>query len=111
VDSRSLMWSADLVLGAGGTMTREATLLGAPTFSLFAGREPAVDRWLMERGRLRRLDSPAQLQPVRPRSSPPVDLAHLRERSVRLVNTFVRATLEGSEERGRSHVVVTHAHG
>jgi predicted glycosyltransferase len=111
VDSRSLMWSADLVLGAGGTMTREATLLGAPTFSLFAGREPAVDRWLIERGRLRRLDSPAQLESVRPRSSPLMDLAPLRERSARLVSTFVRATLEGSEARSRSHVVLTQAHG
>ena len=49
VDSRSLMYAADLVLGAGGTMTREAALLGVPTFSLFAGTTPAVDRWL-ERG-------------------------------------------------------------
>ena len=46
IDSRSLMYAADLVIGAGGTMTREAALLGVPTVSVFAGRTPAVDRWL-----------------------------------------------------------------
>jgi uncharacterized protein len=43
VDSRSLMAAADLVLGAGGTMTREAALLGVPTISVFAGRRPAAE--------------------------------------------------------------------
>ena len=31
VDSRSLLAAADLFIGAGGTMTREAALLGVPT--------------------------------------------------------------------------------
>ena len=46
-DARRATWSS----GAGGTMTREAALLGVPTLSLFAGRTPAVDRWLEEQGR------------------------------------------------------------
>ena len=64
VDSRSLMWSADLVVGAGGTMSREAALLGIPTLTLFAGREPSVDRALMAQGRLARLESVDQLLPL-----------------------------------------------
>ncbi len=51
VDSLSLMYAADLVIGAGGTMTREAALLGTPTVSVFAGRTPAVDVWLERHGR------------------------------------------------------------
>ena len=50
IDSRSLLYEADLVIGAGGTMTREAALMGVPTFTLFAGRAPAVDRWLEDEG-------------------------------------------------------------
>ena len=33
VDSRSLLCAADLFIGAGGTMTREAALMGMPTFA------------------------------------------------------------------------------
>ena len=44
------MYAADLVIGAGGTMTREAALLGVPTFSVFAGKSPAVDRALEAQG-------------------------------------------------------------
>ena len=56
LDARSLMHSSDLILGAGGTMTREGALLGVPTVSLFAGRTAAVDRWLEDRGALRRVE-------------------------------------------------------
>ena len=55
------MHASDLVLGAGGTMTREGALLGVPTLSLFAGRTPAVDRWLEERGALRRVSAAGEL--------------------------------------------------
>ena len=91
VDSRSLMHAADLVIGAGGTMTREAALLGVSTFSVFAGTEPAVDAWLRERGALRRLTSAEQLLPIQSRSSEPRSLAQLRERSATLVELFAEA--------------------
>jgi uncharacterized protein len=93
VDSRSLMWASDLVLGAGGTMTREAALLGVPTLTLFAGREPAVDRWLMDQGRLARLESAEQLARVERRGREPHDVAALRARSAELVGAFVEAAL------------------
>ncbi len=50
LDSRSLMSQAELMIGAGGTMTREAALMGVPTVSLFAGHRPAVDTWLESNG-------------------------------------------------------------
>jgi predicted glycosyltransferase len=90
VDTRSLMTKADLMLGAGGTMTREAALMGVPTLSLFAGRQPAVDRWLEERGLMRVLRSVDDLPTVEPR--PKGDgLAALRERGDRLVSDFCDA--------------------
>jgi uncharacterized protein len=90
VDSRSLMSEADLMIGAGGTMTREAALMGVPTFSLFAGRPAAVDRWLEQRGLMRLLRSPGDLDSVERR--PHGDrMALLRERGATLVEHFCDA--------------------
>jgi predicted glycosyltransferase len=94
LDARSLMYSADLVVGGGGTMTREAALLGLPTYTVFAGRRPAVDDDLVDRGLLRRLRRPEDLARLRPRTRPPVTLAELRARSHELIEAFVEATLE-----------------
>jgi hypothetical protein len=55
VDAQSLVWHADLVVSAGGTMNREAVALGTPVFTTFEGRLGAVDERLLEDGRLRRL--------------------------------------------------------
>lgn len=58
VDGRSLVARADVVIGAGGTMSREAALLGTPTYTIFAGRLAAVDAELMRLGYLRDLRYP-----------------------------------------------------
>jgi uncharacterized protein len=89
VDSRSLTYMADLVIGAGGTMTREAALMGVPTLSVFAGRQPAVDHALEAAGRLRRLEEPAQVEHVAPRPSGPERVESLRARGGVLVDEFV----------------------
>jgi predicted glycosyltransferase len=54
VDGLSLIAAADLVVGAGGTMNREAVALGTPAYTLFAGRMGAVDERLIADGRLKR---------------------------------------------------------
>lgn len=56
VDGPSLVWAADVVVSAGGTMNREAAVLGVPTWTTFAGELGAVDRSLVEQGRLRVLE-------------------------------------------------------
>jgi predicted glycosyltransferase len=94
VDSRSLMYAADLVLGGGGTMTREAALLGVPTYTLFAGKPPAVDLWLEQRGLLRRLRSSAELAAIAPRAAEPDGLARLRMRGEELIELFLREATE-----------------
>lgn len=58
VDGPSLVAAADLVVSAGGTMNREAAALGVPAWTPFAARLGAVDRRLIEEGRLRRLEAP-----------------------------------------------------
>lgn len=53
VDGPSLIWHMDLVIGGGGTMTREAAVLGIPAISFFRGRPGRVDERLHDSGRLR----------------------------------------------------------
>lgn len=52
LDGREIVAAADLVVSAGGTMNREAAVLGVPAVSVYAGRLGAVDRWLEQEGRL-----------------------------------------------------------
>jgi predicted glycosyltransferase len=52
MDGPSVVAASDLVLGGGGTMTREAAVLGVPAASYFEGRLGAIDRALVEAGRL-----------------------------------------------------------
>ncbi|MFN2617831.1 MAG: DUF354 domain-containing protein, partial [Thermoleophilaceae bacterium] len=61
VDGRSLVALADALVSAGGTMNREAAVLGTPVWSIFEGRLGAVDELLIEQGRLRLLNDPAEL--------------------------------------------------
>ena len=56
VDGPSLVWVADAVISAGGTMNREAAVLGVPTWTTFAGALGAVDRQLVDEGRLQVLE-------------------------------------------------------
>ncbi len=62
VDGRSLVAFADLLISAGGTMNREAAVLGTPVWSIFEGRLGAVDERLAREGRLRFLADPAELE-------------------------------------------------
>jgi hypothetical protein len=91
VDARSLMRAADLVIGAGGTMTREAALLGVPTLTAFAGERPAVDRWLEAQGLLDQLTDPDQVADVRPRERDPVPLERLDAQADEVIRAYVSA--------------------
>ena len=62
VDGRSLVAFADLLVSAGGTMNREAAVLGTPVWSIFEGRPGAVDERLIAEGRLRELRDPDELE-------------------------------------------------
>jgi predicted glycosyltransferase len=62
IDAQSLIAFADLVVGAGGTMNREAVALGTPVYTIFSGRLGAVDERLIAERRLRPLAHPAELE-------------------------------------------------
>ena len=65
VDGLQLLWHSDIMVGGGGTMNREAALLGLPTYSIFTGRRPAVDEYLQSQGKLRFLNSEEEVEAIR----------------------------------------------
>jgi predicted glycosyltransferase len=61
VDGRSLVALADLLVSAGGTMNREAAVLGTPVWSMFEGRLGAIDEQLASQGKLLFLRDPDEI--------------------------------------------------
>ncbi len=60
-DGLSLMWYSDAVFSGGGTMSREAAVLGVKSYSIFRGKLGAADEKLAKQGRLTMLTSPEQI--------------------------------------------------
>jgi predicted glycosyltransferase len=71
VDGPSLVWAADAVISAGGTMNREAAILGVPTWTTFAGELGAVDRLLVAQGRMHVLERPEDVVVAKRVPTPP----------------------------------------
>ena len=79
VDGRSLVALADLLVSAGGTMNREAAVLGTPVWSIFEGRLGAVDELLVREGRLRLLESSTDLDELELRTKEPREARGFRD--------------------------------
>jgi uncharacterized protein len=62
VDGSSLVAFADVLVSAGGTMNREAAVLGTPVWSIFEGPLGGVDEQLVAEGRLRLLADPGEIK-------------------------------------------------
>jgi predicted glycosyltransferase len=90
IDAQSLAAAADLVVSAGGTMNREAAVLGTPVFTVFEGRLGAVDERLIATGRLRRLTRADQVA-VPPRAARPSPADRVRRDPVALTMLIERA--------------------
>ena len=79
IDGPDLISSVDAVIGGGGTMTREAALLGVPSYSFFSGEWGAVDEYLVKQGRLVRMVNPEDASKiVVERRESGVDIPHLK---------------------------------
>lgn len=61
VDGISMLKEADIVIGGGGTMNREAALLGVPVYSIFQGKIGEIDRWLAGKRRMRFINLPEEI--------------------------------------------------
>ncbi len=71
IDGPSLICASDLVICGGGTMLREAAVLGVPAVSVFSGPDGAVDQWLAREGRVTLVRSDADARRVRVDRRPP----------------------------------------
>ena len=60
-DGPNLVCAASLVISGGGTMNREAAVLGTPTYTVFQGKPAAVDQQLISQGRMQRLEVESDL--------------------------------------------------
>ena len=71
LDGPQLIAGADAVISAGGSISREAAVLGTPAWSFYAGRLGAVDRTLVAAGSLRLLRDADDVLRLRLRKKPP----------------------------------------
>jgi predicted glycosyltransferase len=95
IDGRSLLYFSDQVIGAGGTMTREAAILGTPTVTIYKGRRSAIEQRLETMGLLRELASPADLgQLSKTKTRRPLD--EIRARGRNLASMFVDVVVEAA---------------
>ncbi len=65
LDGPDLIFHSDLVLGAGGTMNREATVLGTPVYTLFKGEMGSVDQNLIKMGKMFRIENEADFSNIK----------------------------------------------
>lgn len=61
LDGLNLVYWSDLVISGGGSMNREAVVLGTPACTVFAGRMAGIDARLIDEGRMIELLKPEDL--------------------------------------------------
>jgi len=64
VDGSNLLWWSDVFIGGGGTMTREAAVLGTPADNVVAGPQSAVDDYLVGQQRMFRVTRESEFDRV-----------------------------------------------
>lgn len=64
LDGANLLAAADLVISGGGTMNREAAALGVPAWTIFAGKQAAIDEYLISENRLRKIETVEDLAKI-----------------------------------------------
>ncbi|MBB27886.1 MAG: hypothetical protein CME25_03175 [Gemmatimonadetes bacterium] len=102
VDGLNLIWQSDLVVGGGGTMNREAALLGVPVYSVFMGHLGAIDSVLVGQGRMRLVQSVSDVMSIKFQRRKKPDFirqsGNLQERSGRLVEFVVNEIISAVNE-------------
>jgi uncharacterized protein len=70
VDGPNLIYHSDLVISAGGTMNREAVVLGTPVYTVYKGQLGAVDQYLISAGRLKLVAERSDINKIELRKKP-----------------------------------------
>jgi hypothetical protein len=93
LDGPNLVYYSDLIVGAGGTMNREAVVLGSPVYSLFMGRLGSVDRHLIDSGKLIWIKDSPDIQRIKIAKKNNLENKH-QQISQNLVTEIVNKILE-----------------
>jgi hypothetical protein len=95
VNGLDLIAASDVVISGGGTMNREAALLGKTVYSIFSGKRGALDEILERRGQIRFINDPAEIAgidfSVRPPQLPPAGRSVVESIIVDHVRRFLEA--------------------
>ena len=90
LDGANLIAASDLVISAGGTINREASALGVPAASIYAGQWAAVDEELVKEGRLKRIEDVTDLRNLNIKKKTDA----MPRRSVNVIDEVVRLIFE-----------------
>lgn len=64
LDGPNLLYAADAVISGGGTINREAAVLGTPAYTVFKGKSGAVDKYLIRKGLLTQISDHDNIQKI-----------------------------------------------
>lgn len=96
LDGPNLLFHSDLVISAGGTMNREAAVLGTPAYTIFAGRIPAADNYLIRKGKMMQIQQKDDFAKIQLRKKNVTDLPCARQSSLeRIVDLIVNTPRAG----------------
>jgi predicted glycosyltransferase len=93
LDGPSLVYHADIVIGAGGTMNREAVALGTPVYTMFKGMMGSVDKHLIASGRMAQVLEREDFDKIDVRKKPS-ELVKTQTDKTALINEIVDKILE-----------------
>ena len=87
VDGLQLAFASDLLISGGGTMNREAALLGVPVYSIFAGKQGALDMHMEAEGLITFIRDEEDVEKIvlKPRHRDPQFINPLTDRVERFV--------------------------
>ena len=95
VDGPALISKVDVMISGGGTMTREAAVMGVPSYSFFCGKWGAVDRYLETKGKLFRISSPDDLKVVQLEKRTGLN-QNISDHGLRSVTDFIKNVIGAS---------------
>ncbi len=87
IDGINLVWHSDIMISGGGTMNREAALLGIPTYTMFASQLGALDQKLVNEQKMKKIGSVNDVDKIDIRKRPIIKMSH--ENRDQLVNFIV----------------------
>ncbi|MGB8214524.1 MAG: DUF354 domain-containing protein [Anaerolineales bacterium] len=94
LDGPGLLWQMDLVIGGGGTMTREAVVLGIPTYSFFGGPWGAVDRYLQSKGSLVQIAQKEDVGQIAIHHRERISQVNVSDKGLEFVSQFIIDTMK-----------------